>query len=129
MASTVSRCLIFQTLSFVFSGQFWNVPISVSEYTGPVRDDTETNRFEIKVTHPDFSGERRFTGILTDSNWEFKKTPCFYVGDQQGGPVYEVDDPNDSVIEGQYDEYVIDGAFETTFKYSKFDSSRCTSSD
>ena len=56
---------------------------------------------------------RRFTGLLLSVNWEFQKTPCFYVGNQQGGPIYEVEDPNDSVIECRYEDYRVGGAFET----------------
>lgn len=110
------------------AGQFWNVPIELAEYTGPILNDTETNRFEISVTHPDFSGTRRFTGLLLDVNWEFQKTPCFFVGNQQGGPIYEVEDPNDSVIEGGYEDYRVGGVFEPDYKYNRFDSSRCSSS-
>ena len=104
------------------------MPVEVSKFTGQI-NDTETNyeRYEISVTHPDFKGVRRFTGLLLNVNWEFQKTPCFYVGNQQGGSIYEVEDPNDSVIEGGYEDYRVGGAFETEFKYNRFDDSRCTS--
>ena len=98
----------------------------MKEYTGPIINDPETNRYEITVTHPDFSGERRFTGLLYNVNWEFERTPCFYAGNVQGGPIYEVEDPNDSVIEGEYKDYIVGGAFETEYTYDRFDSLQCT---
>nr|CAI68017.1 LPS-binding protein [Suberites domuncula] len=102
-------------------GQFWNVPIEVSEY---IDSDLEGDHYELAVTHPDFSGTRRFVGHLLGHSWE-EKTPCFYVGNVQGGPIYEVEDPNDSVIEGKYKDYRMDGAFDTSFMYSRFDDSQC----
>lgn len=107
------------------AGQFWNVPINIVNYTGPIIDDIETDRYEVTVTHPDFSGTRRFTALLSDVNWEFQTTPCFYAGNQQGGPIAEVEDPNDSVIEGDYADYRVNGPFETDYAFSRFDSSQC----
>ncbi len=113
------------SLSCNHTGQFWNVPIEITNYTGPIFNDPETARYQITVTHPDFSGTRSFTGLLSDVNWEFQRTPCFYAGNQQGGPIYEVEEPNDSVIEGEYDSYRVNGPFETDYVFSRFDSNQC----
>ena len=39
--------------------------------------------------------------------WNFERFPCLYVGNSQGGPIYEAADgePNDSLIEGDIDDY------------------------
>ena len=57
--------------------------------------------------------------------WEFEKRPCIYVGNSQAGPIVEVDDPNDSVIEGEYTEYEVESMFATDFTYSHFNNDLC----
>ena len=51
---------------------------------------------------------------------------CFYVGNRQGGTIREVEDPNDSVIEGSYADYMTAGDFSTEFTFSHFDEDRCS---
>ena len=84
------------------------------------------SRYVINVTHPDAESSRVFTGLLYGLTWEFEEGPCFYVGNSQAGPIYEVQDPNDSVIEGSYEDYRVTDAFETNFPYSRFDESQCS---
>ena len=57
-------------------------------------------------------------------NWELERRPCIYVGNRQGGPVYEIADKdfNDAVIEGVYSDYIMRSAFSHTFKFSQFTS-------
>ena len=76
------------------------------------------------VSHP-LSSPRSFTGVLYDLTWEFESKQCLYVGNRQGGPIGEVDDENDSVIEGSYQDYRTGGPFDTDFVYSHFDKSKC----
>lgn len=98
----------------------------MEKYTGPTINDGEgIERYVITVTHPDASRDRSFTGILYQYNWEFERSPCFYVGNQQGGPIYEVEEPNDSVIEGDYEDYRVGGLFETEYKYTRFENNLC----
>lgn len=108
------------------SGQFWNVPITVSEFTGTLFDtsDNNVNRYTMSVNHPT-SPQRNFAAILYGVDWESRRNPCFYAGNQQGGPIYEVEEPNDSVIEGDYEEYRVSDAFDPQFKYSKFVEGLC----
>ena len=54
--------------------------------------------------------ERSFTGLYYDLTWEFEDGPCLYAGNRQAGPIYEIVEPNDPVIEGRYGEYVVDSA-------------------
>ena len=99
----------------------------MAPYNGPYKDMSEKGlRYVIQVSHPD-SDTRVFTGLLSDRTWELKDGPCFYVGNNQAGKIMEIDDPNDSVIEGDVLNYRVSSAFGTEFKYSHFDSSRCTS--
>ena len=63
---------------------------------------------------------------MYDLTWEFESKKCLYVGNRQGGPIGEVEDPNDSVIEGSYQDYVTGGAFMTKFTYAVFkESNNC----
>lgn len=58
--------------------------------------------------------------------WDFSQKHCFYAGDRQGGPSNMVDNPNDSPIEGQYQNYWVPGPFSTHFVFSQFDDSQCS---
>ena len=109
-----------------YAGQFWNIPIDVFPYSGPYKDPAEEGlRYVIQVSHPDSAEPRVFTGLFHDLTWEYEEGPCFYAGNRQGGTIMEIDDPNDPVIEGSYLDYRVATAFETDFKYSHFDKSRC----
>ena len=95
----------------------------MSEFTGSFADGVDPEeRYVINVTHPD-AEPRVFTGLLHDQTWELKPGLCLYAGNQQGGPIYEVPDPNDSVIEGEYPDYEVQGPFDTVFAFSRFN--RC----
>ena len=80
--------------------------------------------YTVYVDHPK-SEPRHFTGLRYPMSWEFESKECLYVGNKQGGPISEVDDPNDSVIEGDYQDYITADSFETDFKYTVFNSDMC----
>lgn len=104
--------------TFIHAAQFWNVPVELAEFTGSTPDDT-LKYYTVKVTPPS-GNAREFVGHLYDVTWDFTPIPCVYAGNRNGGPVAEFDDPNDSVIEGKYDEYVTDDLFSTDFTYERF---------
>ena len=76
---------------------------------------------------PESSSPRSFLGEFYHLKWDTSREPCLYAGNAQGGPGYEVEDPNDSIIEGDYSDYIIPSGdlFETEFKYVQFDEERC----
>ena len=80
--------------------------------------------YEITVEYPG-SKPRSFVGVLHSRTWELDKRPCLYVGDSQAGPTDEVPTLNDSVIEGDYTDYIITTLFSTDYKYSHFERTRC----
>ena len=98
----------------------------MSEYTGFLRGTTRPleDRYVLSFSHGN-SITRSFTGFLYNLSWEYKFQPCLYVGNKQGGAIYEVEDPNDSVIQGMYTEYIVDTLFQTSFMYGLFDESQC----
>lgn len=109
-------------------GQFWNIPVTISPYTGPLRSGSRIlDRYVINITsghHP-----RSFTGYMHHFDWDFDETHCLYVGDMQAGPIYEVEKPNDPVIEGDYRDYEVENGFsERDYKFGLFNEARCRAS-
>ena len=71
---------------------------------------------------------RSFLGHLYHLKWDKTREDCVYVGNAQGGPSFEVLDPNDSVIQGRYRDYILSSGdlFETSYTYSEFEEARCS---
>ena len=46
------------------------------------------------------------------------------MGNSQGGPERSRN-PMNSVIEGSYSQYIVDGLFDTEFEYERFDENAC----
>ena len=108
----------------IFVGQFWNIPVELEEFTGTVPPNDTLSYYTVSVTPPD-GDVRSFVGHLYDVTWDFTPVPCVYAGNRNGGPVYEFDNPNDPVIEGNYTQYQVSDIFSTQFTYEQFDESRC----
>ena len=120
----------------MFAGQFWNTGIDIEPFTGLYNseyNDTDSDTdctdgscdyYIVSVMHPS-SVERKFVGNYYGVTWDFEKRSCLYSGNSQGGPIREVDSPNDSVIEGYIGDYEVSGLFDTQFKYSAFNTSAC----
>ena len=108
----------------IYTGQFWNIPIDVVRYNqsfgGAVRSDTYT----ITVNYP--NQRRQFVGLLHPLTWELDFRQCLYVGNRQGGPIDEVSDPNDPVLQGEYTNYRVNDLHGTNFAFAHFESSRCS---
>lgn len=58
--------------------------------------------------------------------WDNRRD-CFYIGNQNGGTVFELPTAHDSFIEGDFREYQTSGQFDTNFKYSHFNEENCAS--
>ena len=52
--------------------------------------------------------------------WESAKEPCVYAGDSEGGRMYEILKPNVSLLDGSYEDYIVEDLFGTEFKFSQF---------
>ncbi len=109
------------------AGQYWNIPVDVTPFTGQLRSGEQaTGRFVLNLTTFG-SAPRSFTGWLYDLTWEFEEGPCLYVGNRQGGPIYEVPNPNDRVIAELYSDYRVESAFsEENYDFGLFSEDRCT---
>ena len=115
--------------SLTIIGQFWNIPVDIAPYTGNLRDGSpSTGRYVVNITTSGGADTqtRSYTGWFYDLTWEFETGPCLYVGNRQAGPIYEVRNPNDNVIEETYKEYRVSSAFsEEGYDFGIFMESRC----
>ena len=110
----------------IYTGQFWNIPIDVVRYNQSIDGTVRSDTYTITVNYP--GQTRQFVGFLYPLTWEFDERQCLYVGNGQGGPIDEVDDPNDPVLHGEYTEYIVDDLFSTDFAFGHFETSRCPTS-
>ena len=121
-------CSLIRAIFFFLyaAGQFWNVPIQLTLFNGTLRDGVEfPNGYIINVTRTG-SPQRVFAGQFNRLTWDRLSGPCLYCGNLQAGPIYEVLDPNDPVIEGSYRSYRVPSAFdETGYQFGRFEGSTC----
>ena len=78
----------------------------------------------LNITTP--SEIRSYTGMLSLLTWELEEGPCLYVGDSQSDRIYEIEYPNDRVIEGLYTDYIVSGSFAEDFPFGLFDEEMCS---
>lgn len=92
-------------------GQFWNIPITVTDVAGTPY---------IELYDEGHDRHRIFPAFFYDLVWDHSYDGCYYAGNSQGGPERSRD-PINSVIEGTYSNYIMDGLFDTEFEYDRFD--------
>ena len=100
------------------------MPVTVEPFEGEFGGIERNDDYIITVSHPQ-STPRSFVGLRRDITWEFERRVCYYVGSGLAGKLSEVSVPNDSVIEGVYNEYQVDSLFATSFIYSHFNDAGC----
>ena len=102
--------------------------MTVQEFTGLYDNESRTDDYIVTVRYPG-TPPRSFVGLKNGVTWEMERRPCYFVGNGQGGKVSkeEIAEPNDSVIEGRYTDYIVESTFATDYKYSHFDESKCNS--
>ena len=108
-------------------GQFWNTRVDVRPFNGNLYDgSTAVDRYVVNITTG--NKPRSYTGWMYDLTWDHSEGPCLYVGNRQSGPIGEVTDPNDPVIESLYTSYRVPGAFDEgeDYKFGMFDNSKCS---
>lgn len=79
--------------------------------------------YVVTVTHPGTQSVRRFIAEFDDKIWDLSKKDCLYAGNIQGGRLGDIKDPvaEDSVIEGSYRQYIVNGLFDNEFEYQHFE--------
>ena len=111
-------------------GQFWNIPVEVTPYNGQLRNGGQVEgRFIVNMSS--LAVPRVYTGLLDHRTWESDDgVPCLHVGNIQAGPIYEVTNPNDGVIENSYSDYKVESAFsEENYAFGLFSEDRCVVED
>ena len=110
-------------MSLSFSGQFWNVPVDITNEGIKLRQrhDKEVDKFRVITFTQSDGNVRNVPAKLQSRTWSSSQvSPCLYAGDSEGGHLFEVEEPNDSLLEGSYEDYVMAALFSTKYKYSKF---------
>ena len=79
--------------------------------------------FIVNVTT--MNGHSSFVGILHEVTWDQKDGHCLYVGDSQSDSAVEVKRTNSSVIEGNYQDYIITGAFMDDSRFGVLNETFC----
>ena len=70
---------------------------------------------------------RAYTGILHSTTWDHSEGPCLFVGNRQSGPIVEVSNPNDPVIQSLYTDYLVKNPFveDDEYKFGMFNEMQC----
>ena len=109
-------------------GQFWNVPVSIKPFSGLLKPDAVvySEMFTVNITTN--GNLRTYPGWISQHTWDTKEEgPCLHVGNSQGGPLGEVIEPNDGVIESTYKSYRVNSAFsEENYSFGLFSEDRCS---
>ena len=123
------QCSLIACIFSSAAGQFWNIPIKVTPFNfhGQATYDLQMqDLYQIEVSNTN-SFPRRFVAELYDLTWDpTRKDHCLYAGDQQGGRILEISNPNDPVIQGVYTFYRTQGLFDSHFQYTQFNESICS---
>ena len=102
-------------MCLTITAQFWNIPISPIVQNG----DTFLELFD--PSNPKY---RFIPAEVIFRTWSNIHTPCYYVGDSQGGPSH-FRNPIQSVIEGGLYDYETASLFATQFTFAAFEGSVC----
>ena len=98
----------------------------MEKYAGELSDGSTRDNTYIMTVHYPGQIPRRFLSTFDTPIWDAQSGGyCLYAGNSQGGIISELLIPNDSVIEGWYTDYIVEGAFEFQFPYSHFDPLEC----
>ena len=84
--------------------------------------------FPLAPSGQDAPRTRTFPAMLSDKTWSLDHkfampdSKCLYVGNSQGGPESSLDD---SVIEGNWTDYITDSLYETKWTFSRYTAATC----
>lgn len=112
----------------------WNVRIDVEDYTGALGVLPEdAQKYYVTIDNTLDDSQRTFIAVLQLRTWDRTPGPCLYAGNRQAGPTGDVpadQDPNGSVIEGVYKDYIITSDYGTDCQFcGQFDDSKCQGTD
>lgn len=105
------------------AGQFWNIDVALEKF-----NDTADEPFPHYIVHlrpPAPAQARSFVGELYSTKWDNTPEPCIYVGSNQAGTGRSDLPPLGTIVEGAYDDYIVGGAFDYTYQFTRFESESC----
>ena len=88
-------------MDIFYTNQFQNIPINVVCYNEQICGDVCTDAYNITVNCPANRESSQGSFILWIGSSK-KIGVSTYVGNRQGGPINEVDNLNDPVLQGEY---------------------------
>lgn len=113
---SLSRMLNFRATSHGLLGQFWNVPVMLTQWAvNSTYGGFFLPTYNVTVQNGG-RATRTFTAYLHEATWDADAEPCLYSGDGQAGP---------SILEGNYLDYQVTGVFDTNFRFSRFRAGFC----
>ncbi len=104
------------------------MPVQVGPFSGQLKEPKfgGEDRYTVSFSREMGGKVTSFTGLLQEQTWNKEPYPCLYAGDRQGGPIYEVIEPNDPVLDGSYKDYIVPSVFsEKDFAFGLFDNTKC----
>ena len=104
-------------------GQFWHLDFTTEKFTGRFRNGRTLDNAVTVYTPADLTSHT-FVSLSYFQTWDQREEECLYAGNKQGGASYYVDEPADSVIQGDYSDYKVSHHFDTEFTYSVFDNTK-----
>ena len=103
---------------FMSAGQFWNIPITTQVF------DVDEDHYIVTVSPPGRPA-RHFISDRFHRVWDNSKRVCYYAGNSQGGRSGELPAADDSVIEGNYRDYLVAHLYANDFIFNEFENERC----
>ena len=105
------------------TGELRKAKVVAKPYSETAGDFIDPGAKQYAITVTGNSGTRKFFAAKIHRTWDKYSKHCLYSGSPQGGRIYEVPSLPHSVIEGCFDEYAVNGLFDTEYtqyKYNQF---------
>jgi hypothetical protein len=100
-------------------GQFWHLRFHQEAFAGKFNSGgTQEGAFQI--TTPIELGSRSFICLQHLLTWDGREDTCYYAGSKQAGAMNYIPAPEDTIIEGDYTDYMVDHDFDADFTFSVF---------
>ena len=109
---SIKLCIAFYTDIYIYTGQFWNIPITVNDNGGVFS--------VIEINEAQSSNYRFFISTHVLQTYDGTLRSCYYAFYSERSVIEGI-----SIIEGTYTHYQTDSLFDTTFNYSRFDNEKC----
>ena len=115
--------------TFYITGQFWHAHVKLHKEGIKLRNDNGINKNKFHVIEFLKHGNKtkQVPAILQAHAWGSDEHSCLYAGDSEGGHMYEVKSPSDSLLDGNYKDYITSSLLSTDYKYSQFNDTICMS--